>query len=153
VIGSEGGYTNNPADPGGKTRYGISRRAYSTLDIANLRRDEAEAIYKRDYWDKVRGDDLPPLLALLVFDAAVNNGVSRAALWLQQAVGAEEDGVLGPQTMAAVAAHSGQGVAVCTEFMARRMVFQMTLPTAATFGLGWARRLAALPWHAGKMTA
>jgi lysozyme family protein len=157
VVGEEGGWSAEPADPGdwtggvvgqGRlrgTKFGISAGAYPTLDIAALTLADAQAIYKRDYWDRVRGDDLPPPLALLVFDAAVNNGVGHAARWLQTAAGVTADGVIGPATLAAVAA-AGGGAALCGEFMARRLTFMAALPTWRVFGLGWARRLCALPW-------
>ncbi len=159
VIGEEGGWSAERADPGNwtggavgsgalrGTKFGISAAAYPTLDIAALTLAEAQAIYRRDYWDRVRGDELPPPLALLVFDAAVNNGVGRAARWLQLAAGAAPDGVIGPVTLAAVAARAGEGDALCAEFLARRMDFMATLPTWRSFGLGWARRLCALPYR------
>ena len=95
----------------------------------------------------MRGDDLPPALALLVFDAAVNNGVARAARWLQQALGVTADGAIGPVTLAAIGARAGDGEALCAEVLARRMDFMAALPTWRTFGLGWARRLCALPYR------
>ena len=116
VVGEEGGFTTNPADPGNwtggacgrgecrGTRYGVSAAAYPDIGIATLTLDAARAIYRRDYWDRVQGDLLPPPLALLVFDAAVNNGVGRAVRWLQQASGVPPDGVMGAHTLAAVAA-------------------------------------------------
>jgi lysozyme family protein len=143
VVGEEGGYVNNPADPGGETKYGISRRAHPEVNIAALTLDQAKSIYRANYWLHIRGDDLPPPLGLLVFDSAVNNGPSAAAKWLQQAVGVSCDGIIGPATLAAVAKHKLADV--MAEFHARRMLFQMTLPTVGTFGLGWARRLARLP--------
>ena len=151
VVGTEGGYVDNPNDPGGATKYGVSHRAYPNVDIAALTLDLAHTIYRRDYWNRIRGDDLPPPLALLVFDAAINSGVSRAVMWLQTAVGTVPDGVIGPATLAAVQAHAGRGVAVATEFAAQRAVFTALLPTFRTFGLGWARRQAALPYHAMEM--
>jgi lysozyme family protein len=161
VVGHEGGYDATRADPGNwtggavgvgelrGTKFGISAAAYPKLDIAGLTQDQAAAIYKPDYWDRVRCDDLPPQLALLVFDAAVNNGVDRATRWLQGAVGTPEDGVIGPGTLAALTdalARQG-GAAICAEFMARRMDFMANLPTWREFGLGWARRLSALPYQ------
>jgi lysozyme family protein len=146
IIGNEGGFTNNQADPGnwtgGKcgegecrgTKYGISAKAYPTLDIAGLTLDQARATYKRDYWDRINGDTLPPPLALIVFDAAVNNGVSRARQWL------------------ALAQKQPRGWPECSEFQAQRMAFMASLPTWKTFGLGWSRRLARLPYQAVAMT-
>ena len=166
VVGHEGGYDTTRADPGNwtggavgrgdlrGTKFGISAAAYPTLDIATLSSEQAAEIYRRDYWSRVRGDDLPPPLALLVFDAAVNNGVARASGWLQEAVGVSVDGQLGPQTIAAVQ-HTAQakgGAALCAEFQAQRTMFMAGLPTWRTFGFGWARRLCALPYQAIQMT-
>lgn len=165
VVGEEGGYGADPADPGNwtggavgagalhGTKFGISAAAYPTLDIAGLTLAQAQAIYRRDYWDPVAGDALPPPLALIVFDAAVNNGVDRAARWLQGAVGVAQDGEIGPQTRAAVAARAADPAPLCAEFMAQRTVFMAGLPTWRDFGLGWARRLCALPWQAMRLPA
>ena len=160
VVGNEGGFSTNPADPGnwtggacgkGKcngTKYGISAASYPNLDIAALTLDAAEAIYQRDYWQRVRGDELPPSLALLVFDAAVNSGVSRAIRWLQAVVAVEVDGVLGPKSMAAIAACAGKGAAILAEFQVQRIMFMTSLPTWRTFGLGWARRVCQMQFAA-----
>ncbi len=161
VVGEEGGYTRDPADPGNwtggapgrgvcrGTRWGISAAAYPALDIANLLLADTQAIYRRDYWDRIGGDALPPPLALLVFDAAVNNGVGRAVRWLQGAAGVAADGVPGPRTLAAVRARPLP--TLCAEVQAQRMVFMAALPTWPHFGLGWARRLCRLPFHAVEM--
>jgi lysozyme family protein len=148
VIGEEGGYCNDAADPGGATKYGISHAAYPDLDIPNLTLAGAQAIYQRDYWDKIAGDRLDPGLALLVFDAAVNNGVGRATEWLQVAARVAVDGVIGDVT---VGAANQNVVATCAEFMARRMLFMASLSTWKNFGLGWARRLCMLPYQAATM--
>lgn len=166
VVGHEGGFDATPSDPGNwtggevgqgalrGTKYGISAAAYPDLDIANLAEADARAIYQRDYWGRVQGDALPPGLGLLVFDAAVNNGVGQAARWLQAAVGVTADGDIGPETLAAVARSVANGwQPLAAEFMARRTDFMARLPTWADFGLGWARRLAALPYQAALMTA
>jgi lysozyme family protein len=138
----------------GGTKFGLSRAAYLTLDIVRLTSSDAEAIYSRDYWDRVAGDRLSPSLALLVFDAAVNNGPTRSARWLQTAVGAVADGLIDDETLAAVAAfvsaHSGQ--ALCVEFLAQRLIFMAPLPTWRWFGLGRARRLCSLPYQSFTMT-
>ncbi len=165
VVGEEGGFSAEHADPGNwtggavgrgelrGTKYGISAAAYPTLDITALSLADAQAIYRRDYWTRIGGDALPPPLALLVFDAAVNNGVDRAACWLQASVGVAEDGEIGPQTLAAVKAHATPGADLCAEFLARRMDFMGALSTWPVFGLGWARRLCALPFKAMQMEA
>ncbi len=100
----EGGYVNDPRDPGGETNFGISKRSYPNLDIRGLTKDDAIAIYRRDYWDAVQGDALPPVIAVAVFDAAVNQGRSPAITLLQRAAGVTADGRLGPLTLAAVQA-------------------------------------------------
>lgn len=141
VIGHEGGYVFHPEDPGGETKYGISKRAYPHVDIARLTLDDARAIYRRDYWEPARCHELPDALALQVFDAAVNHGVRSAAKMLQSAVGADVDGVIGPQTMAA--AWRTNPVRAAIRFNAARLEFYTTLPTFASFGRGWTRRVAA----------
>ena len=153
VVGEEGGYTANQADPGnwtgGKcgagrcngTKYGISAASYPSVDIAGLSLDDARAIYRRDYWDRVRGDELPAAVALLVFDAAVNSGPGRAIRWLQTALRINADGIIGPITMRAAQQCTGQGAAVLAEYQAQRLVFMAGLSTWRTFGLGWARRV------------
>ena len=78
VLRHEGGYVNDPRDPGGETNFGISRRAYPTLDIKNLTKEQATGIYRKDYWDKVGGDILPWPWDLILFDTAVNQGVAWA---------------------------------------------------------------------------
>jgi len=162
VAGHEGGFSGNPADPGNwtggaagvgvcrGTRFGISAAAYPNLDIANLTLVEAKTIYRRDYWDKVAGDRLPVALALLAFDAAINNGTSRSVRWLQQAAQVAQDGVIGPKTLDAIGLMAGRPdglIGLCTEFLAQRLVFMTALPTWKTFGLGWARRLCRLPYE------
>ncbi len=158
VIGEEGGFSTNPADPGnwtggvcGKgicrgTKYGIAASAHPDLDIANLTLDHAQAIYRDTYWSPVQADALPKPLALLVFDAAVNCGVSRAITWLQTAAGCSVDGIIGPQTFAAIQAKGGDGAGLCAEFQAQRMAWMADLPSWRAFGLGWARRLCRLPY-------
>lgn len=160
VIGSEGGYTDNPADPGNwtggrcgagecrGTNWGISAAAYPDLDIKGLTQADASTIYRRDYWDPVVADRLAAPLALLVFDAAVNNGVGRAARWLQAAAGVAQDGAIGPETLAALAGRAGDGATLCAEFLALRLIFMAGLPAWQRFGAGWARRLCRLPFQA-----
>jgi lysozyme family protein len=166
VVGLEGGFDQTRTDPGNwtggivgvgqlnGTRFGVSAAAYPSLDIANLSLDQAHTIYRRDYWDRIAADDLPPPLALLVFDAAVNNGVGRAAWWLQEAAGTALDGDIGPETLAAVTSASTRegGAAVCAEFMAQRLAFMASLSTWSAFGLGWSRRLSLLPFQAMTMS-
>lgn len=101
----EGGYVNDPIDRGGETKYGISRAAYPTLDIAGLTRDMAKAIYRRDFWDRAHTDDIPDNLRLIYFDMTVNHGIDGAVRILQRACNTlpdmhvKEDGDLGPRTL------------------------------------------------------
>lgn len=80
----EGGYVNDPTDPGGETNFGISKRSYPNLDIKNLTKQAAQAIYQRDYWNAIGGDTLNPELACAALDTAINMGVSRAKQFLAQ---------------------------------------------------------------------
>lgn len=86
----EGGYVNNAADPGGETKYGISKRAYPNLDIVALTEEDAKAIYLRDYWNVMHDSDRPIAYACAVFDTAVNCGIARATLWLAESNNVEE---------------------------------------------------------------
>lgn len=138
VMDMEGGYVNDPNDPGGETKYGISKHAYPNEDIPNLTRDQASAIYLRDYWTPCRCDLLPTGVDLLVFDAAVNQGKDRAVKMLQAAVHVAQDGVIGPDT---VNAARGAGSSLLAEYAAQRMAAYGAIPQFARYGLGWARRL------------
>jgi len=94
VLRWEGDYSNDPNDTGKETRWGISKRAYPDLDIKNLTISQAKEIYKRDYWDKAGCDDLPYPLDIVVFDTAVNMGISRAQIFLNNAPGRDWQDVL-----------------------------------------------------------
>lgn len=83
----EGGYSHHPDDPGKETNFGISKKSYPHLDIANLTREQAVEIYRRDYWTALGCDDLPYPLDVIVFDTGVNCGVSRARKWQEQTQG------------------------------------------------------------------
>ena len=154
LIGHEGGYTNNPDDPGGETNWGISKRSYPDVDIANLTEDGAKEIYKRDYWDKLYLDTAPPPLALIIFDAAVNNGVGAATKFLQAGLGVTVDGVFGSGSQAALAAVSSDKLSTVIADAHGARIFDMAgLSTWSKFGKGWSRRLAQLPYQAAGMTS
>ncbi len=160
TVGEEGGYSTDPADPGNwtggvvgrgvlkGTRWGISAAAHPGLDIATLTLAAARAIYHAAYWAPIGADGLPAPLALASFDAAVNAGPARAAIWLQEALGVAADGIVGPQTQAAaraaVASGAAAAAAVLSETIARRLLFLAGLPDWPRFGLGWTRRCLAL---------
>ena len=87
ILAHEGGWVDDPADPGGETNMGISKRSYPKENIRGMTRERAAQIYRKDFWDKLKCDDLPAGLDLVAFDAGVNSGPARGAKWLQQAVG------------------------------------------------------------------
>ena len=140
LIAHEGGYVNHKSDPGGETRYGISKRAYPNIDIANLTLEAAKEMYKRDYWDRAQCDKLPPTVAFQVFDTAVNSGIGQSIRFLQRAVGVADDGVVGPLTLNAVRRHDAEAVAA--RFNGHRLEFFTKLSTFDVFGKGWVRRVA-----------
>ena len=140
LIASEGWYVNHAADPGGETNFGISKRAYPQVDIKNLTRDAARQIYKRDYWDRAQCDKLPPTLAYLLFDCAVNSGIGQSIRFLQRALGVADDGVLGPMSIAAIQRMDSESL--CARFLGQRLDFMTRLSTFETFGKGWSRRVA-----------
>lgn len=139
VLTHEGGYVNDPNDPGGETKFGISKRSFPNLDIAALTEADAIAIYRVDYWQRLQCDELPPALAIIVFDTGVNMGRTRAVLLLQQALGVRSDGILGPVTLAAAA--KAEVPAVLTNLCARRAVTYANLRTFENFGRNWMVRL------------
>lgn len=140
VFAHEGGYVNDPHDPGGETNYGISKRSYPKENIKGMTRARAGEIYRRDYWNAVRGDDLPAGLDLVAFDAAVNSGVSRGAKWVQRAVGAVQDGKVGPETVRlANVIDPRQAVNQACD---HRLQFLQGLPGWPRYKNGWSRRVA-----------
>jgi len=140
LISHEGGYVNDPRDPGGETKFGISKRAYPQVDIKALTLESAKAIYKRDYWDRAQCDKLPPSVAYVLFDAAVNSGIGQAIRFLQRAVNVADDGVIGPMTIAAVSRLDAE--AICARYIGQRLEFMTKLTTWDVYSKGWARRLA-----------
>lgn len=140
LIHHEGGYVNNPKDPGGETKYGISKRSYPDVDIANLTLEQAKAIYLKDYWQRAKCDELPPSIAFLVFDCAVNSGIGQSVRFLQRAAGVADDGNVGAMTLAAVNRMDSEALAA--KFLGQRLDFMTKLTTWDVFGKGWARRIA-----------
>lgn len=148
VLAHEGGYVNHPKDPGGATNFGVTQRTYNawrksqgqpTNDVRKIGPDEVAAIYKRQYWDAVRGDDLPPGLDYAEFDYAVNSGPSKAVKDLQRIVGSRADGIMGANTLAAVLRREPAGIV--RELCDRRMAFLKSLKHWPTFKKGWTRRV------------
>ena len=147
VLKHEGGFVDHPKDPGGMTNLGVTRAVFeewigresSEIEMRALTPAAVAPIYKKNYWDRVKADELPAGLNYCIFDAAVNSGTGRAAKWLQEAVGAVPDGAIGPNTLAKVNAHDADVLvnAVCDI----RMNFLKSLKTFDTFGRGWTSRV------------
>ncbi len=140
VLGHEGGYSNDPNDPGGETKWGISKRTYPELDIKNLTREEAVAIYNVDFWIPARIASLPNSVAFQAMDFAVNSGIPVAIAALQRAAGSAPDGYVGPVTLAAIAKKSDHDLLVL--YLAERLEFMTNLKNWPSAGRGWARRIA-----------
>lgn len=144
ILKHEGGYVNHPSDPGGATKYGITeavaRKHGYTEHMSYLPLALAKAIYKTDYWTRIKGDSLPPAVGFHVLDAAVNHGVGNSIRWLQRSVGVADDGSIGPVTLSAV--RTKAAIDVVLLFNAERLSFYTKLSTWSSFGKGWVRRVA-----------
>ena len=140
---AEGGYSNDRADHGGPTNFGISQAAYPTLDIRALTRDAAAAIYRRDYWDACHCGELADGIAIALFDTAVNSGPRTAIRLLQQAAGVNADGVIGPQTVRAI--RRADPLPLIADLLVQRAMQYGRIAAAdysqARFHKGWLRRL------------
>ena len=106
ILHHEGGYVNHPKDPGGETNLGVTKRVYEewggTKDMKDLTVEDVAPIYKKNYWDRVKGDHLPAGLDLCIFDFAVNAGPGRAAKMIQEMIGVTVDGGICPMTLQAL---------------------------------------------------
>jgi len=164
VLRHEGGYVNHPKDPGGATNLGVTLATARRLgidvdgdgdtdiiDMKLLKPTDAAKVYKYEYWDKVRGDDLPRGLDYAVFDFAVNSGVSRAAIYLQEIVDVAPDGKIGPITLKAV--NAGARLSIINRLCDDRLAFLGRLSTFKTFGNGWTARVAGVRSEAMQMAA
>ena len=126
ILQHEGGYVNDPADPGGETNFGISKRNFPDVDIKNLTVDRAKEIYRANYWNRVGGDHIgDDELALNIFDFAVNAGTGTSARIIQEIVGAGVDGVIGNNTISAINRFDAR-MAV-KEFQKRRVLHYVDL--------------------------
>lgn len=148
VLQAEGGFVDDPRDPGGATNMGITLRTLEQArgkpvtveDVKDLSVDEAKSIYRRFYWNPIAGDQLPAGVDMTTFDFAVNGGPGEAVRLLQQCVGCAVDGVMGPATLAAVQAADAR--TLIEKYSAARDSYYEQLPTFATFGKGWEARVA-----------
>ncbi len=139
LMGHEGVYTPGENDPGGETKWGISKRSYPNEDIKALTRDQAKAIYLRDFWRRGQMERFDSALSFQVFDFAVNSGIGTAIRALQRAAGVADDGWIGPITINAIRANSGD---VAILYVAERLEFMTRLANWPQAGRGWARRIA-----------
>lgn len=147
VLQSEGGYVNHPSDPGGRTNLGVTQKVWeewlkrpvTEQEMRDLTPEMVAPLYKQRYWDRVKGDELSTGIDLCVFDFAVNSGVHRGATFLQRMVGAKEDGLIGPRTLAAVKAEEPD--VLIRRYCDARLKFLQGLSTFATFGRGWTARV------------
>ncbi|WP_238512707.1 glycoside hydrolase family 108 protein [Pandoraea apista] len=140
LMGNEGGYVNNPADPGGETNWGIAKRSYPDIDIKSLTRAQAKEIYRRDFWLRGQMDKFDGAIAFQAFDIAVNSGIETAVRMLQRAADVADDGHIGPVTMAAIKAKTVTDMLMLLN--AERLDFYRKLSTFPTFGKGWVGRVA-----------
>ena len=147
VLKHEGGFVNHPKDPGGMTNLGVTRTNWeiyldhdvTEADMRALTPEMVKPFYKKNYWDKIRGDELPSGVDYAAYDLAVNSGTGRAAKYLQQIAGVTADGVIGPRSMEAIKKCDAEGVVdkICN----MRMTFLKGLGTFETFGKGWTIRV------------
>lgn len=152
TIKHEGGYVDHPKDPGGATNLGITigtlsawlGRKATKAEVKALTLDKVKPIYRQNYWDAVRGDDLPSGVDFAVYDFAVNSGPARAAIYLQNIVGTAPDGKIGPNTIKAVNDYAARfgATQLVNELCSQRLAFLERLSTWPTFGKGWGSRVA-----------
>lgn len=147
MLKHEGGFVNHPSDPGGMTNLGVTKKVWDEWtggnadekEMRSLTPDKVAPLYKKRYWDAVKGNDLPSGLDLCVFDCAVNSGVYRAVRILQRILGVKEDGIIGPVTVAATTSIPVDDL--IEKYTEARHDFLQSLPTFAVFGKGWSSRL------------
>lgn len=143
ILRHEGGYVNNPLDPGGETHYGITKAVAEDNgyhgDMRYLPLGLARQIYRTRYWMPIKADRMPWPIAIVTFDAAVNSGVGRASLWLQQCLKVDQDGKIGDETLDA--ARNADPDEIAQDFTDLRLAYLKSLKTWPTFGKGWERRV------------
>lgn len=153
LMGHEGAYSDDPADPGNwtggavhvgtlkGTKFGISAASYPDLDIRNLTRELVRPIYFRDFWQRLDGDALYDGVAFQLFDFAVNSGIGTAVRYLQRAIGVADDGRWGPFSRAAAKRISETDTIM--RLNAERLSYMTRLRNWPTESRGWSRRIAA----------
>lgn len=159
ILKHEGGYVHHKLDPGGMTNLGVTKKVWEEWvghpvgekEMRELTPATVAPMYKKKYWDAVKADELPTGLDYLMFDFAINAGPGRAAKTMQKAIGTTPDGAIGPKTMAALKA--ADPADLIAKFSMEKELFYKALPTFATFGKGWLRRVDEAKSHAVTMLA
>jgi len=147
ILHHEGGYVNHPQDPGGETNLGVTKRVYEewggSKDMKDLLVEDVAPIYKKNYWDRVKGDSLPSGLDLCIFDFGVNAGPGRAAKYIQTQIGTIADGGIGPNTLAKLNEYLSKTPIekAIRDYQSVRQDYYEQLSTFTTFGKGWTRRV------------
>jgi lysozyme family protein len=157
LLECEGGFVCHPADPGGMTNLGVTKKTWedwvghevTERTMRSLTSADVMPLYKRKYWDAVKANDLPSGIDYIVFDTAVNSGPGRAIKFLQGCVGVDVDGSLGPVSMKAINACNPS--VVIEDYVLRRLSYLHDLPTWDTFGRGWNNRVQKVRLNALKM--
>jgi len=146
LLKHEGNYSFHKDDPGGETMKGVTRAVYEQWvgrqvmdgEMKTLTDEDVAPIYKTNYWDRIRADDLPSGLDFAAFDWAVNSGTGRPAKVIQKYIGAKQDGAIGPKTLTLVAENDPSNI--IQYLYEQRQKFYERLKTFDTFGKGWTRR-------------
>tara|TARA_R100001163_G_C5036274_1_gene175393 strand:+ start:179 stop:688 length:510 start_codon:yes stop_codon:yes gene_type:complete len=146
LLKHEGGFVDHPKDPGGMTNLGVTKAVYdkwigresSEAEMRALTQDDVAPIYKKNYWDRCKCDELPSGADWSVFDWAVNSGTGRASKAMQKIVGAKQDGAIGPKTLQMIA--NKEPKFLIEKMYDQRQSFYEKLNTFETFGRGWTRR-------------
>lgn len=147
ILHHEGGYVNHPKDPGGETNLGVTKRVYEewggTKDMVDLTVEDVAPIYEKNYWGRMKCDDVPAGLDLCLFDFGVNAGTGRSAKYLQTMIGTVADGGIGPNTLRTLNAYIDENGIENTirNFQSARQEYYESLSTFETFGRGWTRRV------------
>jgi len=139
VLKWEGGYSKDPWDPGGETKYGISKRAHPEWDIPNLTMNQAKKIYFEEYWRTVQAESFPAYMRLPLFDFSVNSGPPIAIKKLQKTVGVDADGIIGNFTLSG--AHAIRPHLFLYEYSTKRIMYLSQLNNFDRYGTGWTRRV------------
>jgi len=140
IIGHENGYVNNPNDPGGETKWGISKRSYPQLNIKDLTREQARDIYFKDFWMRIGADFLSFSVGYQLFDFAVNSGIETAVRYFQRALNVADDGYFGP--ISGKAAQETSDTDIILGLNALRLDYMTRLKNWPNASKGWARRIA-----------